>query len=107
MDTAKAGPQLAQFEAESQRYFRRSFFAGLVHGVFMQTAAAFGSIHTVLPAFVALLTPSTVAVGLMAAVEAWSYPLLLGGGAGLMAVAVALGLRLLDPRHSAQGACLV
>ena len=33
-------------------------------------AAAFGSIHTVLPSFVALLTPSTYAVGLMASVEA-------------------------------------
>ena len=68
-DTTKVDPQLAQFEAESQRYVRRNFVAGLVHGVFFQAAAAFGSIHTVLPAFVALLTPSTVAVGLMAAVE--------------------------------------
>jgi MFS family permease len=58
-----------QFEAESQRWYRRNFAAGLVHGIFFQAAAAFGSIHTVLPSFVALLTPSTVAVGLMAALE--------------------------------------
>jgi MFS family permease len=69
MDTVTTDPSLAQFEAESQRYLRRNFLAGLVHGVFFQAAAAFGSIHTVLPAFVALLTSSTVAVGLMAAVE--------------------------------------
>ena len=62
-------PQLAQFEADSERYYRRNFVAGLVHGVFFQPSAAFGSIHTVLPAFVALLTTSTVAVGLMAAVQ--------------------------------------
>lgn len=60
---------LERFEAESQQYFRRNFVAGLVHGVFFQASAAFGSIHTVLPAFVALLTPSTLAVGLMAAVQ--------------------------------------
>ena len=53
-DTDKIDPQLAQFEEESQRYFRRNFVAGLVHGVFFQASAAFGSIHTVLPAFVAL-----------------------------------------------------
>jgi hypothetical protein len=43
--------------------------AGLVHGVFFQASAAFGSIHTVLPSFVALLTSSTIAVGLMASIE--------------------------------------
>jgi MFS family permease len=37
--------------------------------VFFQASAAFGSIHTVLPSFVALLTPSTLAVGLMAALQ--------------------------------------
>ena len=65
----QADSHLAQFAAESERYYRRNFVAGLIHGIFFQAAAAFGSIHTVLPAFVALLTPSTVAVGLMAAVE--------------------------------------
>ena len=60
---------VARAEAESEQHFRRNFAAGLVHGVFFQTAAAFGSIHTVLPSFVALLTTSTVAVGLMAAIE--------------------------------------
>jgi MFS family permease len=60
---------VAQAEAETERYFRRNFVAGLVHGVFFQASTAFGSIHTVLPSFVALLTPSTVAVGLMAAVQ--------------------------------------
>lgn len=49
--------------------YRRNFTAGLVHGVFLQIAAALGSIHTVLPSFVALLTPSRFAVGLMATVE--------------------------------------
>jgi len=49
--------------------YRRNFAAGLVHGVFFQMAAALGSIHTVLPAFVATLTPSTYAVGLMASVQ--------------------------------------
>jgi MFS family permease len=58
-----------QFEADSERFYRRNFGAGLVHGVFFQASAAFGSIHTVLPAFVATLTGSTVAVGLMAAVQ--------------------------------------
>ncbi len=62
-------PRLAQAEAESERTYRRNFAAGLVHGVFFQAAAAFGSIHTVLPSFVVLLTSSTVAVGLMAAVQ--------------------------------------
>jgi MFS family permease len=62
-------PAAVQLEAESQRFYRRNFVAGLVHGVFFQASAAFGSIHTVLPSFVALLTPSTVAVGLMAAIE--------------------------------------
>ena len=60
---------LKQFEAESARHYRRNFLAGLVHGIFFQMSAAFGSIHTVLPAFVSLLTPSTVAVGLMAAIQ--------------------------------------
>jgi hypothetical protein len=41
----------------------------LIHGVFLQAAAAFGSIYTVLPSFVGLLTPSTLAVGLMAAIQ--------------------------------------
>jgi len=65
-DTSTA---LAQFEAESARHYRRNFTAGLVHGIFFQMSAAFGDIHTVLPAFVALLTPSTIAVGLMAAIQ--------------------------------------
>jgi MFS family permease len=49
--------------------YRRNFAAGLVHGVFFQASAALSSIHTVLPSFVALLTPSAIAVGLMAAVQ--------------------------------------
>ncbi len=60
---------LARFEAESARYYRRNFVAGLIHGIFFQMSTAFGSIHTVLPAFVTLLTPSTLAVGLMAAIQ--------------------------------------
>jgi MFS family permease len=62
-------PSLAQFEQDSERHYRRNFAAGLVHGVFFQASTAFGSIHTVLPAFVATLTDSVVAVGLMAAVQ--------------------------------------
>lgn len=62
-------PPLTQAEAESEQYYHRNFLAGLVHGIFFQAADAFGSIHTVLPAFVALLTPSTIAIGLMAAVQ--------------------------------------
>ncbi len=64
-----AADLLAQAEAESVRYYRRNSLAGLVHGVFFQASAAFGSIHTVLPSFIALLTTSSIAVGLMAAVE--------------------------------------
>ncbi len=66
---SKDTPTLAQFEEDSERYYRRNFSAGLVHGVFFQASTAFGSIHTILPAFVATLTDSTVAVGLMAAVQ--------------------------------------
>lgn len=58
-----------EFQEQAASYYRRNFFAGLVHGIFFQMSAAFGSIHTVLPAFVTLLTPSTVAVGLMAAIQ--------------------------------------
>lgn len=61
--------EIAQFEQDSARYYHRNFFAGLVHGIFFQMSAAFGSIHTVLPAFVTLLTPSALAVGLMAAIQ--------------------------------------
>mgnify|MGYP001819357100 CR=1 FL=1 len=61
--------RIGKFEEESERYYQRNFAAGLVHGVFFQASAAFGSIHTVLPAFVATLTASTIAVGLMAAVQ--------------------------------------
>jgi len=43
---------LKQFEAESARHYRRNFLAGLIHGIFFQMSAAFGSIHTVLHAFV-------------------------------------------------------
>jgi len=62
-------PEITKFEQESARYYRRNFVAGLVHGIFFQMSAAFGSIHTVLPAFVTLLTTSTLAIGLMAAIQ--------------------------------------
>ena len=52
-----------------RRLYRRNFSAGLIHGVFFQAADAFSNINTVLPAFVATLTASTIAVGLMAAVQ--------------------------------------
>lgn len=67
--TTPPASDLARFEADSARYYRRNFVAGLIHGIFFQMSTAFGSIHTVLPAFVTLLTPSTMAVGLMAAIE--------------------------------------
>lgn len=60
---------LEQFEQDSARYYNRNFIAGLVHGIFFQMASAFGNINTVLPAFVTLLTPSSIAVGLMATVQ--------------------------------------
>ena len=61
--------QIEKFKKESTRYYHRNFVAGLIHGIFFQMSAAFGSIHTVLPAFVTLLTPSTIAVGLMATIQ--------------------------------------
>jgi len=61
--------QLVRFEAETARYYKRNFMAGLIHGTFFQMSTAFGSIHIVLPAFITLLTPSTLAVGLMAAIQ--------------------------------------
>ena len=62
--------ELAAFEEESRRHYNRNFSAGLIHGIFFQMSAAFGSIHTVLPAFLALLiTNATTAVGLMAAIQ--------------------------------------
>lgn len=68
-----ASPQIqrsgGEIPPETLRHYRRNFSAGLIHGVFFQAAAAFGSIYTVLPSFVALLTPSTLAVGLMAAIQ--------------------------------------
>jgi hypothetical protein len=61
--------EITKFEQESARYYHHNFVAGLIHGIFFQMSAAFGSIHTVLPAFVTLLTPSPIAVGLMAAIQ--------------------------------------
>jgi MFS family permease len=49
--------------------YRRNFAAGLVHGIFFQASAALADVQTVLPSFVALLTPSALAVGSMAAVR--------------------------------------
>lgn len=66
---ARAQPEIGAADVEVMRHYRRNFTAGLIHGVFFQAAAAFGSIYTVLPSFVALLTPSTLAVGMMAAVQ--------------------------------------
>lgn len=69
MTTSTTDVALQRFEAESRRHYPRNFVAGLIHGIFLQMSVAFGSPHTVLPAFVTLLTPSTVAIGLMAAIE--------------------------------------
>jgi len=57
-----------RFQAEVSAYYRQNFIAGLVHGVFFQASAAFVDTNTVLPAFVAMLTPSKMAVGLIAAI---------------------------------------
>ncbi|MEA1902025.1 MAG: hypothetical protein U9N56_00705 [Actinomycetota bacterium] len=54
---------------KGEQDYRRNFSAGLVHAVFLQASTAFSSIHTVLPSFVATLTGSTFAVGLMASVQ--------------------------------------
>ncbi|NOZ27711.1 MAG: MFS transporter [Chloroflexi bacterium] len=59
---------LGRFETEVATYYRRNFTAGLVHGVFFQASAAFVDTYTVLPAFVGMLTPSKMAVGLVAAI---------------------------------------
>ncbi len=69
MNSETAPQVVVQSETETEQYYRRNFAAGLVHGTFFQMSSAFGSIHTVLPAFVTLLTPSTLAVGLMAAIQ--------------------------------------
>lgn len=58
---------LEEFNSTVERYYRRNFIAGLVHGVFFRASAAFVDTNTVLPAFVSALTGSEVAVGLMAA----------------------------------------
>jgi hypothetical protein len=39
-------------------------------------------------------------------IQVWSYPALLAAGVVLMAIATWLGIRLLDPRHGPEGACL-
>ncbi len=49
-----------------EHIYRRNFAAGIVHGTFLQASTAFSHIQTVLPSFLATLTPSTVAVGLLA-----------------------------------------
>ena len=54
-----------------------------------------------------LLTPvAALPLVVGALIGATSYTLLLGGGIALMALALFLSLRLLDPRHSTEGACL-
>jgi len=55
-----------------------------------------------------LLAPVAIlplVVGIL--IEVWSYPVLLAGGVLFMVVAAWLGIRLLDPRHGAEGACIV
>lgn len=49
------------------KHFKRNFASGIVHGIFFQASDALGNIYTVLPSFVAMLTTSTMAIGLMAA----------------------------------------
>ena len=50
--------------AEPQDY-HRNFAGGLIHGVFFQLFEAFSNINTVLPSFIATLTASTVAIGVL------------------------------------------
>ncbi|MEN8239968.1 MAG: MFS transporter [Actinomycetota bacterium] len=45
--------------------YHRNFAGGLIHGVFFQLSEAFSNINTVLPSFIATLTGSTVAIGVM------------------------------------------
>ncbi len=47
------------------RDYRRNFTGGLIHGVFFQLSEAFSNINTVLPAFVATLTSSSIFIGIM------------------------------------------
>jgi MFS family permease len=51
-------------ELQSRNY-RRNFTGGLIHGVFFQLSEAFSNINTVLPAFVATLTSSSIFIGIM------------------------------------------
>lgn len=54
-----------------------------------------------------LLTPvSLLPVFVGGLLETLSYPVLLASGAVLMLITVWIGIRLLDPRHGAEGACL-
>ena len=45
--------------------YHRNFAGGLTHGVFFQLSEAFSNINTVLPTFIATLTASTVAIGVL------------------------------------------
>ena len=45
--------------------YHRNFAGGLIHGVFFQLSEAFSNINTVLPSFIATLTGSTVAIGVL------------------------------------------
>jgi MFS family permease len=51
-------------DVQSKR-FRRNFTGGLIHGVFFQLSEAYSNINTVLPAFVATLTSSSIFIGIM------------------------------------------
>ena len=57
---------LSAFQETVERYYRRNFIAGLVHGVFFRVSAALVDTNTVLPAFISALTGSEVAVGMIA-----------------------------------------
>ncbi len=58
---------LSTFQETVERYYRRNFIAGLVHGVFFRASMALVDTNTVLPAFISTLTGSEVAVGMIAA----------------------------------------
>jgi MFS family permease len=55
-----------------------------------------------------LLTPvALLPLVVGALIQVWSYTVLLAAGVLLMVIALWLGIRLLDPRHGEQGACVM
>ena len=55
----------SEYTNVQSKSYRRNFTGGLIHGVFFQLSEAFSNINTVLPAFVATLTSSSIFIGIM------------------------------------------